>query len=140
MPVPIWAGHYIGLPFRDHGRDRSGLDCWGLVRLVMAEQSGIALPSFAESYKHTSDAGAIGDIVARECERWRSIPAGQETCGDVIVLRLFGRPLHVGTVLGDGAMLHIESSINSAIERYTAPRWKSRICGFYRHPSFKSTI
>ena len=34
MPVPIWAGHYIGLPFRDHGRDRSGLDCWGLIATV----------------------------------------------------------------------------------------------------------
>lgn len=133
MPVPIWAGHYIGLPFRDHGRDRSGLDCWGLVRLVMGEQSGIALPSFATEYKHTSDADAIGGIVDRESGKWQRVAAGQERCGDVVVLRLFGRPLHVGIVLGDGAMLHIETGINSAIERYTGPRWQSRICGFYRH-------
>ncbi len=46
MPVPLWAGRYIGLPFMTHGRDRSGLDCWGLARLVMAEQLGRALPSY----------------------------------------------------------------------------------------------
>lgn len=25
MAVPIWLGRYIGLPFKEHGRDRSGL-------------------------------------------------------------------------------------------------------------------
>jgi hypothetical protein len=33
-------------------------------------------------------------------------------------------------------MLHIESGINSAIERYTGPRWQDRVFGFYRFKSF----
>ena len=34
---------YVGLPWRIGGRDRRGLDCFGLVRLVLAEQAGIIL-------------------------------------------------------------------------------------------------
>jgi cell wall-associated NlpC family hydrolase len=133
MPVPIWAGRYIGLPFRDHGRDRSGLDCWGLVRLVMAEQFGIALPSLAAAYEHTLALDAISGVIRAQIPAWNAVAAGDERCGDVIVLRLHGQPLHVGVVLGDRHMLHVEARIDSAIERYDQTRWKDRIYGFYRH-------
>jgi cell wall-associated NlpC family hydrolase len=133
MPIPFWAGHYIGLPFRDHGRDRAGLDCWGLVRLVLAEQFGVAVPSYAGEYMRTSQAAKIGALIQREALLWEPVPAGAERCGDVAVLRVRGRPMHVGLVLGDRHMLHIEWGINSVIERYASPRWAERVAGFYRH-------
>ena len=86
MPVPIWAGRYIGLPFQGHGRDRSGLDCWGLVRLVMAEQFGIALPSHTQEYERTTQVEKIASLVEREAKKWKIVPSGAEDCGDVIVL------------------------------------------------------
>ena len=135
MPVPFWAGHYIGLPFLDHGRDRSGLDCWGLVRLVMAEQFGVALPSYAHEYQRTTQVDKISDLIARESMRWKIIPAGSEACGDTVVLRVRGKPMHVGMVMGDRQMLHIELGINSVLERYVNPRWAERIAGFYRYKS-----
>lgn len=135
MPVPFWAGHYIGLPFIDHGRDRSGLDCWGLVRLVMAEQFGFALPSYAHEYQRTTQVEKISDLIARESARWKIMPAGSEMCGDVAVLRVRGKPMHVGLVMGDQQMLHIELGINSVLERYSNARWAERIAGFYRYKS-----
>ena len=138
MPVPFWAGHYIGLPFRDHGRDRLGLDCWGLVRLVLAEQFGIALPSYAHEYQRTTQAEKIGALIGREACKWRPVTAGSEECGDAIVLRVRGMPMHVGLVVGDQQMLHIEQGINSVIERYNGPRWADRVAGFYRYRSFIS--
>ncbi|MDY0009750.1 MAG: NlpC/P60 family protein [Bdellovibrionales bacterium] len=139
MPVPIWAGHYIGLPFRDHGRDRSGLDCWGLVRLVMAEQFAIALPSLCTEYENTLALDDISNVIRGQIPAWDHIPTGQEACGDVIVLRLHGLPLHVGIVLGDCHMLHVEARIDSAIERYDQSRWKDRIYGFYRRRALIET-
>ena len=133
MPVPIWAGRYIGLPFTEHGRDRGGIDCWGLARLVLLEQFDISLPSLAHEYRRTADATRIAGLMAREIPRWQGITAGQERCGDVIVLRLSGQPMHVGLVLGDGQMLHVEQGIDSAIEKYRGSRWQDRIYGFYRH-------
>ena len=133
MPVPIWAGRYIGLPFRDHGRDRTGLDCWGLVRLVMGEQFDVALPSLSQEYEHTLALDDISGVIQRQITAWQTITQGTEKCGDVIVLRLHGQPLHVGLVLGDRQMLHVEARIDSAIERYDSARWRNRIFGFYRH-------
>lgn len=133
MPVPIWAGRYVGLPFAAHGRDRAGLDCWGLVRLVMAEQFARALPSLATCYRRTDDSAGIGQLVLSEIPKWDAVADGEEGLGDVIVLRLRGQPMHVGLVLGDGCMLHVEAGINSAIERYRGSRWAERIYGFYRY-------
>lgn len=135
MPVPFWAGYYIGLPFLDHGRDRSGLDCWGLVRLVMAEQFGIAMPSYINEYQRTTQVDKISSLIERESAGWKIILSGDESCGDVVVLRVRGKPMHVGMVLGDQQMLHIELGINSAIERYAGVRWADRLAGFYRYNS-----
>jgi cell wall-associated NlpC family hydrolase len=136
MPVPIWAGHYIGLPFLDHGRDRSGLDCWGLVRLVMAEQFSIALPSHSAEYDRTTEVDKISALIERESQKWKIVPTGREICGDVIVLRVRGKPMHVGIVVGDRQMLHIERGIDSVIEKYSGPQWSDRIAGFYRYKGF----
>ncbi len=133
MPIPIWAGHYIGLRFKEHGRDTSGLDCWGLSRLVLAEQFGIALPSFITEYERTTQVDKISDLIERETAKWRLIKSGDELCGDIIVLRVRGKPMHVGLVLGDEQMLHVERGIDSVIEKYSKPSWKNRISGFYRY-------
>jgi cell wall-associated NlpC family hydrolase len=42
--VPGWVADNIGLPFVEAGRDRSGVDCWGLARLVWCEQGGCVVP------------------------------------------------------------------------------------------------
>ncbi len=134
MPVAAWAEDYVGLPFCEHGRARSGLDCWGLVRLVHAEQFGHALPSYAECYARTTQQDVLGALIARESGAWwQDVPKGQEQCGDVIVLRVRGAPMHVGVVLGEQHMLHIELGIDSVIEKYTGSRWVHRVYGFYRY-------
>lgn len=139
MPVPIWAGRYIGLPFEAHGRSRSGLDCWGLVRLALSEQFNVALPHYSGEYKSCTDTDGISALIEREALLWAPVRPGGEKTGDVIVLRLKGLPVHVGLVLGGRQMLHVEQGIDSAIESYTSPRWKDRIFGFYRYEPFDDT-
>ena len=136
MAVPIWLGHYIGLPFKEHGRDKGGLDCWGLVRLVLAEQFGFHVPSYSGDYSRTSDSVAISKLINRESVDWRKVDSGDENLGDVIVMRMRGQPMHVGLVVGDGQMLHVERGINSALERYTTSRWVSRIEAVYRYRTY----
>lgn len=134
MPVPYWVGHYIGLPFKERGRTTSGLDCWGLVRMVLQDQFGLKVTSYAASYRTTQDNDVIGKLVRNEsANNWDNIRPGFEQVGDVIVMRVRGAPMHVGMVVGDNQMLHIERNINSVIEPYNGVRWKNRVLGFFRY-------
>lgn len=49
---PLWVGHYLFMPYTKQGRDRSGIDDWGLCRLIIAEQYGIAVPSMYNETDH----------------------------------------------------------------------------------------
>lgn len=133
-PPPAWVKPYIGLPFRDRGRDRSGVDCWGLVRLVLQEKFSVAVPSFDADYQSTLDAERISRKIIEERERgWQRVEYAARAAGDVICIRMRGQEMHVGLVLNANRMLHIEQKISSCHEDYTGQRWKNRITGFYRH-------
>lgn len=132
MSIPIWSAKYIGLPFRLHGRDRAGLDCWGLVRLVYQEQFGRVLPSFSTEYKSLSDVERIHKVIEREAARRTERGIGEDILGDLVVFNYHGRAFHVGIVLGDDCMLHIENNTESAIERYTGARWGEMIYGVFK--------
>ena len=133
MPIPFWAGHYIGLPFQEHGRSVAGLDCWGLARLILAEQFDVQVPSYTQCYQSSTDEKQLGPLVRRESLNWKVVMAQEAATGDVIVLRMRGQPMHVGMVMGDRQMLHIERGINSVLESYASLRWKNRVVGFFRH-------
>lgn len=133
MSIPIWVGHYIGLPFKEHGRDRSGIDCWGLVRLVMGEQFGVSLPSYATHYDSTTREDQLAPLIEEERKWWIPVEAGKEQLGDVVVLRMRGQPIHVGLVIETGRMLHAEVGIGSVLDSYKSARWHLRVTGFYRY-------
>jgi cell wall-associated NlpC family hydrolase len=135
MPVAHWSAAFIGLPFHGQGRDRSGLDCWGLVRLVFEEVHGVALPSYTERYASVAERREIAAIMheASGGADWRAVTDEQEF--DVAMFRAMGEPLHVGLVVRKGLMLHVSSGIESRIESYRDGRWRPRLLGFYRHTS-----
>lgn len=119
---------YIGIPFKPFGRTESGLDCWGLVRLFYKNEFDIVLPGLA-GYESVKDHRAISDIVETEKPRWVETRA---EFGHVIVFNMAGRPVHVGVVIDNLRMLHIQTGKNSCLEKFRSPRWKNRIEGIYQ--------
>lgn len=130
-----WVKDYVGIEFENKGRGEK-CDCWGLVRRIYHEKFGIALPSFAE-YDSANDlreiAAIIKDKEKAEGKTWHTIDEGQEKFGDVAIFKIAGQPVHIGFVLVDKKMLHVEMGIDSCVESYTSLRWQRRIHRFYRH-------
>lgn len=133
MNIPDWSKKYIGLKFKEHGRDADGVDCWGLAVMIYKDAFNIDLPSFSTQYENTKSADQINDIVISESSKWIKINSGSEQIGDIILVRMRGVPMHVGLVLGDGYMVHSAHGIDTVIENYKRISWKDRVVGVYRH-------
>lgn len=130
----MWWQKYIGLPFAEKGRCESGLDCWGLVKLVYEKELGIELPSYEWCYHDTNDADAIGrEIEMQRVAGWREIEKPQEF--DLAILRMRGVPMHVGIVTKAPFMIHSAHGVDVALERLDGLRWKNRVNGYVRHSS-----
>jgi cell wall-associated NlpC family hydrolase len=128
-----WTNKYIDIPFKPDGRDRSGLDCWGLVCLIYKEQLNIELPSWSGVFKDQS-IGCLKQVarsMAIERDRWVKVDKPEPF--DVILLRTGAYIWHVGVVLTPTTMLHVMSGINSVIESFTGLQWKNRVQEFRRY-------
>lgn len=125
-----WWNDYIGIPYAEKGRDRSGLDCWGLVRLVYKDQFDYELPSFVEDYE-SDNSPRISELIAIGKENWSKVT--QPQVGDVILLRISGLFMHVGVVISPNEFLHVREGRDSVIERFDSPMWRHRVEGFYKY-------
>jgi cell wall-associated NlpC family hydrolase len=131
--LPAWCAEYIGLPYRERGRTRDGLDCWGLIRLVLAEQAGVTVESYVDGYRGERDLVRIAQLFFEEAtsSSWRQVPLDTAQVFDVLELALAGRH-HVGLVVAPGRMLHVLAGRETCIERLH-PIWARRIEAAYRH-------
>ena len=125
-----WTNDYIGIPYKLHGRERDGLDCWGMVRLVYAELCGITLPSLAEQYENPVDAEGFTQAHALTSPEWREVETPSEF--DVFWCRIAGMECHTGIALGDGRMLHAMQGNDSHIVNLRNPAWERRVQKCYR--------
>jgi hypothetical protein len=144
MQPPAWVAPYVGIPFEDLGRDRDGCDCRGLVRLILAEQAGLALPSLATGYGSEADHAAVQRELgaARRSDEWRHVLPGQERAFDAVEMVMPTRtetgwdfpPLHVGLVVAAGWLIHVERATAAVLCRYREDQAVSRrILSFWRH-------
>lgn len=146
--LPAWAAGYIGLLYKDRGRTRDGLDCWGLLCLVKFEREGIVLPpfdglgfrDFGPDDKPLARARALAAYQTEHMRGWMPLPVKADDRatwpllreGDAIHLTTMGAPIHCGVVVAPPWFLHVEEGIDSCVEDWTAIRTARRVAGFYR--------
>lgn len=135
-----WWKKYIGLPFRDHGRDpakHGGLDCWGLVRWVYAQELGVVLPSYIDEVDERATLAMqikrLAPVFLAGTVSWQMVPKDQHKAFDVVLLRRGNYACHVGVVTRPGTMLHVERGINAMLEEYSWGNCSTRVVGVYRH-------
>ena len=125
-----WTNDYIGIPYKLHGREMDGLDCWGMICQVYRRELRRALPSYAENYEHTLDGDGFGKSFEEELCKWEPVDTPREY--DVAWCRSAGVECHTGVILGDGKMLHSMMDNDSCIVRIDNPAWSRRIQQCYR--------
>lgn len=126
---------YVGLPWAERGRDRAGLDCWGLFGLVYRERLGIDLPSLRDDYLTVVDAALLVSLIEGNMGPWIEVPAGAERPGDGLMMTIGRQPRHIGVIQSPGFVLHIECGAGAVIESYRSVRLARRLAGIFRHES-----
>jgi cell wall-associated NlpC family hydrolase len=131
--IPDWAAPYIGLPYVDKGRTREGVDCWGLVRLVLADVFHVNLPDYSGAYRDGDDWGGIAHAVRAGLAEGPWVKTQQPRAGDLLILKIADRPWHCGVMLSSTRFLHAKPGDSVVHEPLDTPRWSNRIEGIYRH-------
>ena len=120
----------------------TGANCWGLVRMVLAEQARVELPQYAISGSdYALVSGAITD--AEMLPEWICVDPGHHKQFDIVEMtspiRMGGKmqfaSIHLGLFVGDCWVLHTEQTTESRIDPFTYSRLQARITGFWRHHS-----
>ena len=134
-----WTARYIGLPYRRLGRDRAGVDCWGLARLPIVEIRGVPLPLW--DTVGPEDGEALGAVVerGRQDGSWLTIDEASAREFDFVRMRVpvevngrtLWRPVHIGLVAPRRHVLHIERHGTSELRSIESLR--NRITEFCRH-------
>lgn len=132
--LPPWVAQYIGIPFVERGRDpATGLDCWGLAKIVLERHFGVhELPDFADRYIRTREP-MVAEIFSEQMQATAWHRVERPAAGDVAVLRILGKPRHVGVMITRNLMLSTERRTGSLIEHLDDPRWTGKLEGYYRH-------
>ncbi len=131
-----WVNKYVGIPFKDGGRDLKGCDCWGLVRLVYQEELKIELPTYGEISAADLEQVSQAVTAGHDLEPWEAISGSEIMSFDVVVMRFYGKRQigHVGLVIQGGkSLLHTELNVDSAIVPLSHMTIKHRIAGFRRY-------
>ncbi len=125
-----WWGNYVGIPFVDGGRDADGLDCWGLVCLVYANELDVVLPSYGEV--SAADLIRVARSIGAGQEGWQVVEKPQSF--DVAVLRFYGRSWvgHVGIMVDSKRMIHTERATDVACVPLTHFTVRDRIASIRR--------
>lgn len=115
---------YMRVPFELGGRDKTGMDCWGLYKALSAD-CGVQVPDYLTPESNVSISLLIGQELSRVFEPTEDHP------GALVHISIPMLMSHVGFSLGNGRFVHIWQGSNS-VECQDVADWNKRIKGYYR--------
>lgn len=128
---------YVGIPYKVGGRDVEAhcapLDCWGLVVKMYKELYGISLPHYNDISNEQSNDTLSEFILSTEIHNQFIEVVGNVQRGDLILINIFGSPLHIGMALDNKMMIHAQMNSGSVIESFRSRKWQTRVYKIYRH-------
>jgi len=125
------VNQYIGIPYKHMGRDKSGLDCWGLVKLIYKDILDIVLWDIGEEYPENWSFKGKDLFMENYRKQWKRVTEPQTW--DVVLLRNGGEVInHAGVMLKKGTFIHcIKTGV--VLSDVSEKIWKPQVAGFYRY-------
>ena len=114
----------------------SSYDCYGLLKLFYMREFSIELedeiyitPDKRSLTEMIENRETYSNIVEKQKNNFTKVSTPQY--GDVVLIRSWGIPAHVGIFLEKGHFLHTRKSTGACVEKIN--NWNKRILGYYRH-------
>lgn len=122
----------IGIPFKDGGRDLNGLDCWGMVRILLLRQGYKNIDDYDISAFNIRD---INNELELNRHTWRKIDLPQAGCVVLLANGCSAMANHVGIMVDGQRFIHAYAMTGVCISKIA--RWRAHILGFYLPPEVK---
>jgi len=125
------ANQYIGIPFKEHGRDMKGVDCFGLILLIYKEL-GYNIDDY--QYKPGWFKGSYNFFLENYHKYAERIPENEIIMpGNAILFSVFDKsPTHIGVYLGNGKFIHCLRKVGVVISKLNQEPFKSKIKGRFK--------
>lgn len=135
-----WTQKYVGIPFQSSGREFSGCDCYGLIRLIFQNEYCICLPEFnlyADALNPRETSILFKEYVPVICGTKIQEPEEKAVC---LIRTTSGLLSHVGLYAGDGFIIHTRNKTGAVCERISSPFFTGRIEGWYHVDKTYNTV
>lgn len=115
-----WLNEYIGIPYKLNGRDRNGVDCWGLIYLIGTEHYNYQMPVWGVE---RDNAFAMVDVitkavqVAKDAKQCKRIDGPQD--GAIIVCVRSLACVHIALMVGANVLHSSKDAGQSVLEPFS---------------------
>ena len=127
-------GKYIGLPYKNLGRDLKGIDCYGLIYLIFQNERKIELPDFTDLMYEKEWYKSKNHILDNVDEKWIEVSSSYKKY-DIFLMKLGTKNIvnHCGMFIEGDKFIHIYENQTSMISHlngfwsdifHKAIRWK----------------
>jgi len=116
---------YLGVPYKERGRDITGYDCYGFIRDV-ARDLGVFLPD----YEYDGNTNNVFALNFADHLVPTTLP--NSSFGDLISFRMPNNSIHLGILLDRTRFIHCISKGGVQVTRITHPIFINRISGVYK--------
>jgi cell wall-associated NlpC family hydrolase len=121
---------YVGIPYVLYGRDFSGCDCFGLVKLFYKTEFCLDIGDYIDYIKSVE---SYEDVINRSLPISGFSEVQEPQLGDVGLLKYRGHISHVAVYVGDRKILHVSERHNSIVQRISDRLLQNRFVGWYRY-------
>ena len=105
-----WVNDWVCKTYEHNGRGPDVFDCWGLLRAVYHERTGIALPEWTIDNPARAN---VSRIITSHRDKGHAMEVSQPQDLDIVMVAKASKCFHVGLYIA-GGVLHSSKSLGSS--------------------------